>query len=302
MGLAPGARVGAYEIVAAIGAGGMGEVYRARDHRLGRDVALKLLSVAVAADPDFARRFEQEARAVAALNHPNVVAVYDVGVAAGRPFLVTELLEGVSLRTRLEQGPVPPRKALEYAIQVARGLAAAHEHGFVHRDLKPENLFVTRDGRVKIIDFGLVRDLNHGAAGPATETASGVVLGTAGYMAPEQVRGRTADARADIFALGAVLYEMLTGQRAFDGETRLERGFAILTREPPELAAAGVEVPPAVSRVLRRCLEKAPADRFMAARDLGFALEALRVTPDGRYAAFSHLVEADQLYVVTGLR
>ena len=278
MGLPSGKRIGAYEIVAPLGAGGMGEVYRARDTRLGRDVALKVLPASVAGDADRLRRFEQEARATGALNHPNVLAVYDVGEHEGTPFLVTELLEGATLRERLQAGPLPPRKALEVAGQIARGLAAAHEKGIVHRDLKPENLFVTKDGRVKILDFGLAKAVGGEVSATEStlaETEPGAVLGTAGYMAPEQVRGKPADARADIFAFGAVLYEMLAGKRAFPGDTAIDRAHAILNKEPAPLAEAGVSVPPAVERVLQRCLEKAPDERFHSAADLGFALEAL---------------------------
>jgi eukaryotic-like serine/threonine-protein kinase len=281
MGLASGARLGQYEIVAPLGSGGMGEVYRARDPRLGREVALKVLPPAVREDAERLRRFEQEARAAGALNHPNVLAVYDVGEHEGAPYLVTELLEGATVRERLAAGRVPPRKALEWAAQVARGLGAAHAKGIVHRDLKPENLFVTKDGRVKILDFGLAKALGGEVSATEStlaETEPGAVLGTAGYMAPEQVRGKPADARADIFAFGAVLYELLAGKRAFDGDSAVERGHAILTKDPPPLAASGVTVPAAVERVIQRCLEKATDDRFQSARDLGFALEAFSDT------------------------
>jgi eukaryotic-like serine/threonine-protein kinase len=281
MGVAPGERVGPYEIVAPLGAGGMGEVWRARDPRLGREVAIKVLPAAFATDTDRLRRFEQEARATGALNHPNVLAVYDVGTHDGAPYLVTELLEGETLRERLRAGAVPWRKAVEWARQITAGLAAAHDKNIVHRDLKPENLFVTTDGRVKILDFGLARTAAAGSGTDSTFTATepGAVLGTAGYMAPEQVRGRAADARSDIFAFGTVLYELLAGKRAFDGESHVERGHAILTREPPPLDARSV--PPAVERVVRRCLEKRLEERFQSARDLGYALEALSsVTPE----------------------
>jgi eukaryotic-like serine/threonine-protein kinase len=275
MGMAPGLRVGPYEVLGALGAGGMGEVWRARDPRLGREVALKVLPASVAGDADRLRRFEQEARAAGALNHPNVLGVLDVGEHAGTPYLVTELLEGATLRERLEDGRLPPRKALDYGGQIARGLAAAHDKGIIHRDLKPENLFITKDGRIKILDFGLAKAVG-GEVSPTestlAETAPGAVLGTAGYMAPEQVRGRPTDARADVFAFGAVLYEMLAGERAFPGDSALDRGHAILNREPPPLPA---DVPPAVQRVVQRCLEKAPAERFQTARDLSYALEAV---------------------------
>jgi eukaryotic-like serine/threonine-protein kinase len=281
MELTGGTRVGPYEIGATIGAGGMGVVYRARDTRLGRDVALKVLPEQVQNDPERLRRFEQEARTTGALNHPNVVAVYDVGTHEGAPYLVTELLEGATVRARLREGPVPLRKALEWGSQIARGLAAAHEKGLVHRDLKPENLFITRDGRMKILDFGLAKPTTNGDdkdSPTLAETEPGAVMGTAGYMAPEQVRGRPADARSDIFACGAILYELLCGRRAFDGETGVERGYAILNSEPPSCASLDATkpgVPPGVERLVRRCLEKEPDERFQSARDLAFALEAL---------------------------
>jgi hypothetical protein len=241
-----------------------------------------VLPAAFAADPERLRRFEQEARTTGALNHPNVLAVLDVGSHDGAPYLVAELLEGETLRERLETGPLPPRRAVELAEQVAHGLAAAHEKGIVHRDLKPENLFVTRDGRVKILDFGLAK-LSSAPEAPADRTitpsqdlrtAEGVVLGTAGYMSPEQVRGRSADHRADTFAFGAILYEMLTGSRAFARETGAETMTAILRDEPPKLAAPGLPVPAALDRIVRHCLEKSPEQRFQSARDLAFALHA----------------------------
>jgi eukaryotic-like serine/threonine-protein kinase len=221
----PGARLGPYEIVSALGAGGMGEVYRARDPRLGRDVAIKVLPTAFSADAGRLKRFEQEARAAAALNHPNILAVYDIGTDAGAPFIVSELLEGDTLRDRVNGGPATVRKSIEHALQIARGLAAAHDKGIVHRDLKPENVFLTRDNRVKILDFGLAKlaqDQPAYSSGSAlatmpSPTQPGVVLGTVGYMAPEQVRGLSVDHRADLFALGAILYELLSGRRAFVG-------------------------------------------------------------------------------------
>jgi eukaryotic-like serine/threonine-protein kinase len=282
MALAPGTRVGPYEVLAPLGAGGMGEVYRARDPRLGREVALKVLPTAVAQDPDRLRRFEVEARAAGALNHPAILAVFDVGLHDGIRYVVSELLQGETLRERLGSAGLPQRKALDYAIQVAHGLAAAHEKGIVHRDLKPENLFVTRDGRAKILDFGLARQVE---AGPASDgdhptrsrdaTGAGVVLGTAGYMSPEQVRGLPADARSDIFAFGSVLYEMLGRRRAFQGETAAETMTAILREEPPPLEDIDSTLPPAVDRVVRRCLEKHADERFQSSRDVAFALEAL---------------------------
>jgi len=280
MSLAPATRVDHYEIVAAIGAGGMGEVYRARDPRLGRDVALKVLAATLVTDPDLHRRFEQEARSAATLNHPNILAIHDVGRYNGTPYLVSELLEGTTLRERLTESPLPVRKAIDYALQIAHGLAAAHEKGIVHRDLKPENLFVTADGRVKILDFGLAKALGDVAAEARTMAASqatkvGMVLGTIGYMAPEQVRGLAADHRADIFAFGCILYEMLGGRRAFSGPTPADTMSAILSSEPMELDFANTAIPSALLRIVRRCLEKTPAQRFQSAEDLAFAIETV---------------------------
>jgi len=282
--LAAGSRLGPYEIVAPLGAGGMGEVYRARDPRLGREVAVKVLPAAVSADPDRLRRFEQEARAASALNHPNILTVFDTGAQNGVAYLVTELLAGETLRERLAGGALPARKAVEIAVQIARGLAAAHEHRIVHRDLKPENLFLTRDGRVKILDFGLAKLMAQGAGSPSelaaaptllSGTEPGVVMGTAGYMSPEQVQGLPADHRADLFALGAVLYEMLSGRRAFQRGSAVETMAAVLREEPPGLAESGKAVPPGLERVVRHCLEKDPHHRFQAASDLAFGLESL---------------------------
>jgi len=271
--LAAGSRLGPYTILSPIGAGGMGEVYRARDPRLGREVAVKVLPDGLGGDADRLRRFEQEARAASALNHPNILTVFDTGSHDGTVYLVTELLEGETLRERLAGGALPARKAVEIAVQVARGLAAAHERGIVHRDVKPENLFLTRDGRVKILDFGLARlQPSNIAEAPTilTGTEPGVVLGTVGYMAPEQVRGQPADHRADLFALGAVLYEMLAGRRAFQKDSAAETMTAILREEPPEM-----EAPPGFERVVRHCLEKDPHHRFQSASDLAFDLESL---------------------------
>ena len=283
MAVAPGTRLGPYQIVSALGAGGMGEVYRARDPRLGREIAIKVLPTAFSADADRLRRFEQEARAAAALNHPNILAVYDIGTESGAPFIVSELLEGVTLRGFLKDGPIPARKAVDIALHIAHGLAAAHEKGITHRDLKPENVFVTRDNRVKILDFGLAKLTQ---AQPAFESESamattfpatqpGVVLGTVGYMAPEQVRGLPVDHRADLFALGAILYELLSGRRAFSRDTAPETMAAILKEDPPELEAA---TPPALVRIVNRCLEKSPATRFQTASDLAFALGSVSET------------------------
>ena len=284
MPLTSGTKLGPYEIVAPIGAGGMGEVYRARDTRLDRDVAIKVLPVSMANDPDRLRRFEAEARTVAALSHPNILGLHDIGTYEGAPFLVNELLEGENLRQRIESGPIPTRRTVEYALAIAHGLAAAHEKGIVHRDLKPENVFLTRDGRVKILDFGLaklVRD-EHGLDTAVTLTSPttmpGMVMGTVGYMSPEQVRGEPSDARSDIFSFGAVLYEMLTGKRAFKKDTTVETMTAVLKGDPPELSESGWQGPLALQRILSRCLEKNPDRRFQSASDLAFAIEALSGT------------------------
>ncbi len=285
MTLSPGTRLGPYEIASPLGAGGMGEVYRAKDPRLGREVAIKVLPASFSQDPDRLRRFEQEARAAGVLNHPNILAIYDIGTHDGSPYVVSELLEGETLRSRLV-GALSPRKAIDYALQMAHGLAAAHEKGIVHRDLKPENLFVTRDGRLKILDFGLAKltRLETGRV-PLTEvptltagTEPGVVLGTVGYMSPEQVRGHAADHRSDIFAFGSILYEMLTGRRAFRGDSAIETMNAILKDEPPEISASRLGLSPALDRVVRRCLEKSPVERFQSASDLAFALKDVSVS------------------------
>ncbi len=292
MPLPSGSQLGPYTIASPLGAGGMGEVYRARDSRLGRDVAIKVLPSSSSADPDRLQRFEQEARAAAALNHPNILALYDVGRSDAGPYLVTELLEGETLRSMLERGALPTRKAVEQAVQIARGLAAAHDKGIVHRDLKPENVFITSDGHAKILDFGLAKLLEPPpavAAGSMLDTAApattpGVVLGTVGYMAPEQVRGQAADHRADIFAFGAVLYEMLSGRRAFQRETPAETMTAILKEDPPELSAPSLITSLALQRIVGRCLEKNPAARFHSAGDLAFALDALSTSGSGATA------------------
>jgi len=281
MALTSGTKIGPYEILAPLGAGGMGEVYRARDTRLGRDVAIKVLPEALARDAERLRRFEIEARAVAALNHPNILSIHDIGTHEGAPYLVSECLEGQSLRQELNGGALSLRRAVEYGNEIAQGLAAAHDKGIIHRDLKPENIFVTRDGRVKILDFGLAKlatseaGLEEGATLEAVPTSAGVILGTVGYMSPEQVRGETADARSDIFALGTVLYEMLSGQRAFRRDTSAETMTAILKEDPAELSASGKAISPGLERVVRRCLEKKPLQRFQSARDLAFNLEGL---------------------------
>jgi serine/threonine protein kinase/tetratricopeptide (TPR) repeat protein len=281
----PGTRLGPYEVVAQIGAGGMGEVYCARDTRLGREVAIKLLPAEFSDDPERLRRFEQEARAVAALSNPHILALFDVGTHEGSPYLVTELLEGESLRERLQAGPLTPRKATEVGAEIAQGLAAAHEKGIVHRDLKPANVFITKDGYVKILDFGiakLVASRNLGEPAQATTvveaTAGGTTLGTVGYMSPEQVRGQSVDHRTDIFSFGCVLYEMLSGERAFSRDTAADTTSAILHEDPPPLAGMGREIPPAIEGIVTRCLEKSREDRFQSARDLAHDLSA--TTPD----------------------
>ena len=290
MALTSGTKLGPYQIETPLGAGGMGEVYRASDSRLQRAVAIKVLPKQVAGDPDRLRRFEQEARAVAALDHPNILSIYDVGAYEGAPYLVTEFLDGATLREELKEGALPQRKAVEYARQVAHGLAAAHEKGIVHRDLKPENIFVTHDGQVKLLDFGLAKLTGGEAEAPgeavtmtsgATRTTPGTVLGTVGYMSPEQVRGQAADSRSDIFSFGAVLYEMLSGKVAFQSDSSVETMNAILKEDPPELSEANLRVAPGVARVVQHCLEKRPGDRFQSAHDLEFALGALSGTGIG---------------------
>lgn len=283
MALASGTKLGPYEILSALGAGGMGEVYRARDPRLGREVAIKVLPSGSAPDFERLRRFEQEARATAALNHPNILAVFDIGSQDNSPYIVSELLEGETLRLRLNGGPLPVRKAVDYALQIVRGLAAAHDHGIWHRDLKPENIFITRDGHVKILDFGLAKLTmpEPGAPGTSAEatldsvTGRGVLLGTLGYMSPEQCRGAAVDARSDLFSFGAVLYEMISGKRAFHGDTTADTISSILKEEPPDLSATGRDVPPVLERIVHHCLEKDPAARFQSASDIAFALETL---------------------------
>jgi len=282
MTIATGSRLGPYEVLGQIGAGGMGEVYRAKDPRLGRDVAIKVLPASFSQDADRLRRFEQEARAAGVLNHPNITAVYDIGIHESAPYVVQELLEGETLRAAMAGAKLPPRKAIDYALQIAHGLAAAHEKGIVHRDLKPENLFVTNDGRIKILDFGLAKLTLNEARPEATSlptatggTEPGVVLGTLGYMSPEQVKGKSADARSDIFSFGAILYEMLSGHRAFHGDSAAETMSAILREEPPDLSVTNQSISPGLERIVRHCIEKNPEQRFHSAHDVAFALEAL---------------------------
>src|SRR6202795_2718352 len=282
MNLAPATKLGPYEIISLLGAGGMGEVYRARDTRLRRDVAIKVLPQALSLDADRMRRFEQEALATAALNHPNILAVFDIGTSEGSPYVVSELLEGETLRERLRSGSIAVRKALDYALQIAHGLAAAHEKGIIHRDLKPENLFVTNDGRVKILDFGLAKltqpedQFGRQTNLPtAAGTEPGVVMGTLGYMSPEQVKGKPADQRSDLFSFGAILYEMLSGVRAFHRDSAAETMSAILREEPPDFSATNKSVQPGLERIVRHCLEKNPEERVQSARDMAFDLENL---------------------------
>ncbi len=282
MTLTPGTSLGPYEILALLGGGGMGEVYRARDEKLRRDVAVKVLPTRLSENADALARFEREAQAVAALSHPNILAIHDFGQQGKAVYAVMELLDGESLRARLAAGPLPARKAVEYALQIADGLAAAHDKGIVHRDLKPDNLFITKDGRLKILDFGLARQAPAAGAGDDTDsptvsrhTDPGTVMGTVGYMSPEQVRGKPVDHRADVFSFGAVLYEMLTAQRAFRGDSAAETMSAILKEEPPEISASGRTAPAGLERIIRHCLEKKPEERFQSARDLAFGLQAL---------------------------
>jgi serine/threonine protein kinase len=282
--LTSGVHLGPYEIFSLLGSGG--EVYRGRDPRLGRDVAIKVLPSNASSDPGRLHRFEQEARAAAALNHPNILAVYDVGVHDGAPYIVSELLDGETLRARLAGRPLPVRTALDYAVQIAHGLAAAHEKGIVHRDLKPDNVFVMPDGRVKILDFGLAKLVDQESSGVVSSvlptsppgTSPGLVLGTTGYLSPEQVRGALVDHRTDIFALGVVLYEMLTGRRAFVRDTVPETMTAILRDDIPDVHSTTSQISVPLEQVLRRCLDKDPSCRFQSTQDLAVALSTVGYT------------------------
>src|ERR1700682_4122066 len=299
----PGTILGQYEIRSPLGAGGMGEVYRAHDTRLDREVAIKVLPESLTADPDRLRRFEQEARAAAALNHPNILAVYQMATHEGVSYMVSELLDGETLRERLRRGPIPLRKAIDYAVQIAHGLAAAHDKGITHRDLKPDNLFATKDGRVKILDFGLAklaqqRDAYGVEATIAEGTAPGVVMGTVGYMSPEQVRGKTADHRSDIFAFGTILYELVTGKQSFHKPTSAETMTAILNEEPPSISQLAPNTPPGLQRVVHRCLEKSPEHRFQSSSDLAFALEALSDSGSGPAVAVTRSSRSRWLWVM----
>lgn len=279
MTLSPGTQLGPYQIVEPLGAGGMGEVYRARDTRLDREVAIKVLPEQLAKESDALRRFEREAKAVAALSHPNVLAIYDVGYEGGRSFIVTELLQGETLYDRLQRSPLPWTEAAHVALAIARGLTAAHVHGIVHRDLKPGNLFLTTDGVLKILDFGLARVVGRPTdASESTvtlETKPGTILGTLHYMSPEQVRGQPIDVRTDIFSFGCVLFEMVAGKKAFSAETSADVAAAILTSWPPEFPTAYIDVPRELQRIVTHCLEKDPAQRFQSAVDLAFSLEGM---------------------------
>ncbi len=310
MTIAAGTKLGRYEIRAKIGAGGMGEVYRARDTQLGRDVAVKVLPPTYSVDEHRLSRFEQEASAASALNHPNILIVHDIGSHDGSPYVVSELLEGETLRTRISGAPLAQRRAIDYALQIAHGLAAAHEKGIVHRDLKPDNIFITKDGRVKILDFGIAKLTQPEGNQSQTEiptrrvnTDPGVVIGTVGYMSPEQVRGKGVDHRSDIFSFGAILYEMLSGRRAFQGESAADTMSAILKEDPPDLSDTNQNISPALERLVNHCLEKNPEARFHSASDLAFALETanakLAVSSPGLSTASP---SSSAEYIVTGIK
>src|SRR5438128_9112855 len=305
-----GTKLGRYEIRAKIGEGGMGEVYRARDTQLGRDVAVKVLPSTYSVDEHRLSRFEQEASAASALNHPNILIVHDIGSHEGSPYVVSELLEGETLRKRISGAPLAQRRAIDYALQIAHGLAAAHEKGIVHRDLKPDNIFITKDGRVKILDFGIAKLTQREGSRSQTDiptrrvnTDPGVVMGTVGYMSPEQVRGQAVDHRSDIFAFGAILYEMLSGRRAFHGESPADTMSAILKEDPPDLSDTNQNVSPALERLVNHCLEKNPEARFHSASDLAFALETadakLTVSSPGLSTASP---SSSAEYIVTGIK
>ena len=293
MTLPAGTRLGPYEILSPLGAGGMGEVYRARDKKLDRDVAIKVLPSHLSESPELQQRFEREAKAVAALSHPNILAIHDFGTYEGTAYAVMELLKGATLRERLDAETIPQKQALEYALQVAKGLAAAHDQGIVHRDLKPENLFVTKGGHVKILDFGLAKRVETvdtvETVNTAVETSPpkagdgltepGAIMGTVGYMSPEQVRGLAVDQRSDIFSFGAILYELLSGKKAFKRDTAVDSMLAILKEEPPELSESGRNISPALDHVVKHCLEKDPDDRFHSAHDIAFAISEQSSSP-----------------------
>src|SRR5437867_1776555 len=282
MTIAAGTKLGRYEIRSKLGEGGMGEVYRAYDPKMNREIAIKILPAAFSADKGRLARFEQEAQAAGALNHPNILVIHHIDTHEGAPYIVSELLEGETLRQRMSGTALAQRRVIDYASQIAHGLAAAHEKGIVHRDLKPDNIFITKDGRAKILDFGLAKLTQPDGSQSQTEiptrrvdTNPGVVMGTVGYMSPEQVRGKAIDHRSDIFSFGAILYEMLSGRRAFHGESAADMMSAILKEDPPELSETNHTVSPALERLVNHCLEKDPEARFHSARDLAFAIEAL---------------------------
>ena len=302
--LPAGTKLGPYIVQSLIGAGGMGEVYHARDGSLKRDVAIKVLPTSFSRDPDRLRRFQLEAEAAAALNHPNILSIYHIGQQDGSPYIVTELLQGETLREQLRKGPMRLREALDDAIEIARGLGAAHDAGIIHRDLKPENIFIIKGGRVKILDFGLAKlcQTRSGADSPtvtAHPTSPGHVLGTVGYMSPEQVRGEPADVRSDIFAAGAVLYEMLTGKPAFRKATSAETMSAILNEDPPPVSQAALNLPPGLQKIVNRCLAKNPEQRFQHASDVAFALEATSDSGSGTISAVQQPSSKKWLWVAT---
>src|SRR5437773_1844783 len=282
MTIAAGTKLGRYEIRSQLGAGGMGEVYRAYDPKMNREIAIKILPAAFSADKERLARFEQEAQAAGSLNHPNILVIYHIDTHDGSPYIVTELLEGETLRQRIGGVTLPQRRAIDYALGIAHGLAAAHEKGIVHRDLKPDNIFITKDGRVKILDFGIAKLTQPERNASQTDiptrrvnTDPGVVIGTVGYMSPEQIRGKGVDHCSDIFSLGAILYEMLSGRRAFHGDSAADTMSAILKEDPPDLSDTNQKISPALERLVNRCLEKNPESRFHSASDLAFALEAI---------------------------
>jgi len=303
--LTKGTKLGDYEIISLVGSGGMGEVYRAHDSKLKREVAIKVLPAYWSRDPERLQRFELEARAAAALNHPNITSIFHVGQHDGSPYIVTELLQGETLREHLRKGALRLREALDFGVEIARGLGAAHDAGVIHRDLKPENIFVTKDGRIKILDFGLAKLQVPKSAKPEDptviprQTNPGQVLGTVGYMSPEQVRGHTADARSDIFAAGAVLYEMLTGKPAFRKPTSAETMSAILNEDPPAVSQVAPNLPPGLQRVVNRCLAKNPEQRFQHASDVAFALEAMSDSGSGTLSAVQQPSSRKWLWIST---
>jgi eukaryotic-like serine/threonine-protein kinase len=304
-----GQLIGHYRVLEKIGAGAMGEVFRARDERLRRDVALKLIRPASSDNPDHLRRFEQEARAAAALNHPNIVAIYDVGFEGTTPYIVAELLDGRTLRQRLGEGPIPVRQATEYAIQIAQGMSAAHARNIVHRDLKPENLFLTSDDRIKILDFGVAKlqpsaEDQRSVENLPTVTKHGTVIGTVAYMSPEQLRGKTVDHRSDIFSFGTILYEMMSGKRAFRGETEVDTMTAVLREEPADANLEQASIPALYQDIVHHCVEKEPENRFQSAKDLVFALQTVSGSTPVRIASSSahkKLKTKALSWVVTGL-